>query len=274
MRGTILGLLLALAGQARLVGAASIGRTVSAGSTGLLGPAAAGIQIPTERNQREALRHYRIGEDALRTERLDVAEREFRESVKLDPLLSLAHYGLGQVFMRTKRFVQAVQAFLDAREAFRTSAGQALQDEVGYQREIDDQIRALEDTRRSFEGNSGNRPKVLDANVYLERINSQIAQLRNQRRRSPSAPLEVPGWISLALGSAYFRTDAMENAEREYREAIRVEPKMGEAHNNLAVVLMLTGRLDDAENEVKAAERAGFRVSPQFKDDLKQAKAR
>ena len=173
--------------------------------------------------------------------------------------------------MRTKRCAQAVQALLAAREAFRTSDGRALQDEMAYQREMDDQIRALEDTRRSFEGNSGNRPKVLDANAYLGRINTQIAQLRNQRRRSPGAPLEVPAWISLALGSAYFRTDAMESAEREYREAIRVEPRMGEAHNNLAVVLMLTGRLEEAENEVKAAEKAGFRVSPQFKEDLKKA---
>ncbi len=54
----------------------------------------------------------------------------------------------------------------------------------------------------------------------------------------------------------------MADAEREYRAASKVEPKLGEAHNNLAVVLVLTGRLDDAEREMKAAEKAGFRVSP------------
>jgi Flp pilus assembly protein TadD len=62
----------------------------------------------------------------------------------------------------------------------------------------------------------------------------------------------------------------MADAEREYREAIRVDPKLGEAHNNLAVTLMLTGRLDEAGQEIKAAEKAGFRVNPQFKEDLKQ----
>ena len=46
-----------------------------------------------------------------------------------------------------------------------------------------------------------------------------------------------------------------------------------EAHNNLAVVLMLTGRLEEAEREMKTAEKAGFRVSPQFKEDLKKAMA-
>jgi tetratricopeptide (TPR) repeat protein len=222
-----------------------------------------------DRNQRDALQHYRAGEEAMHGERLDVAEREFREAVKLDPLLHLAHYGLGQVFMRTKRFPLAVRAYLDAREAFRTGAAQALQDETAYQRQIDDQIRALEDAKRSFEGN-GPRTKVTDLNSTLLRIDTQINQLRNQRRRNPDKPTEVPGWISLALGSAYFRTDAMADAEREYREASRVEPKLGEAHNNLAVVLMLTGRLEDAEREIKLAEQNHFRVNPQLKDDLKQ----
>jgi tetratricopeptide (TPR) repeat protein len=232
-------------------------------------PAAQGV---SDRNQRDALQHYRAGEEAMHGERLDVAEREFREAVKLDPLLHLAHYGLGQVFMRTKRYPLAVQAYLDARGAFRAGAAQALQDETAYQRQLDDQIRALEDAKRSFEGN-GPRAKVPDVNATLLRIDTQINQLKNQRRRNPDRPAEVPGWISLALGSAFFRTDAMADAEREYREASKVEPKLGEAHNNLAVVLMLTGRLEEAEREMKAAEKAGFRVSPQFKEDLKKAMA-
>ena len=227
-------------------------------------------QLTGDRNQRDALQHYRAGEEAMHGERFDVAEREFRASVKLDPLLHLAHYGLGQVFMRTKRYPLAVLAYLDARGAFRSGAAQALQDETAYQRQLDDQIRALEDAKRSFEGN-GPRAKVPDLNSTLLRIDTQINQLRNQRRRNPDKPTEVPGWISLALGSAYFRTDAMANAEREYREASRVEPKLGEAHNNLAVVLMLTRRLEEAEREMKLAEKAGFRVSPQFKEDLKKA---
>ena len=62
----------------------------------------------------------------------------------------------------------------------------------------------------------------------------------------------------------------MVDAEREYRAAIEVDPTLGEGHNNLAVVLMLTGRYADAEREVKAAEDNGFVVSPQFKADLRK----
>ncbi|HXB56039.1 MAG TPA: hypothetical protein VN461_14740 [Vicinamibacteria bacterium] len=40
----------------------------------------------------------------------------------------------------------------------------------------------------------------------------------------------------LALGSAYYRSGALGDAEREYLAGIKVKPGFGEAHNNLAVV--------------------------------------
>ena len=46
---------------------------------------------------------------------------------------------------------------------------------------------------------------------------------------------------------------------------------MGEAHNNLAVVLFVTQRLHEAENEVQLAKKAGFKVNPMFEEDLKNA---
>jgi Tfp pilus assembly protein PilF len=75
------------------------------------------------------------------------------------------------------------------------------------------------------------------------------------------------------LGSAYFRNGAMADAEREYRAAIAVDPKVGEAHSNRAVVCMMTGRIAEANQQVAAAEKAGFRVNPQLKADLKKASA-
>ena len=48
---------------------------------------------------------------------------------------------------------------------------------------------------------------------------------------------------------------------------------MGEAWNNLAVVYLMTSRYVDAENAVKAAEKAGYSVSPNLKDDIKRKKS-
>ena len=73
----------------------------------------------------------------------------------------------------------------------------------------------------------------------------------------------------MALGSAYFRTEQFPDAEREYRAAIAVEPKSGEAFNNLAALYLQTSRYKEADEAVKSAEKAGFRVHPQLKQDIK-----
>lgn len=77
--------------------------------------------------------------------------------------------------------------------------------------------------------------------------------------------LEPPAELWLALGSAYFRLNDVAAAERHYLAAVAAKPDLGEAHNNLAVICMLTGRLDDA---VRAVERAGFGVRPGLKAEL------
>jgi len=59
-------------------------------------------------------------------------------------------------------------------------------------------------------------------------------------------------------------------APHERAVAVEVNPKYGEAHNNLAVIYMQTGRLTEAEQEMKLAEKNGFGVNPQFKTDLKE----
>ena len=89
------------------------------------------------------------------------------------------------------------------------------------------------------------------------------------RTQTGGATPPVPAGLSMALGSAYFRNQNIELAEKEYLEAIRVEPGFGEAHNNLAVIYLITGRLDLADTEVAQAEKAGFNVNPKLKEDLK-----
>ena len=88
-------------------------------------------------------------------------------------------------------------------------------------------------------------------------------------------PEPVPAWLSLALGSAYFRSDApCRTPSGSTARRSRSIPKLGEAHNNLAVVYLLTGRYAEADAEITAAEKAGFRVNPQLKEDVKKALAR
>ena len=229
-------------------------------------------QAVADRDRVDALRHYRLGQDAFRNERLDVAEQEFQTATKLDPTLELAPYGLGQVHMARKQYRQAIVAYEKCRDVVHGNAVRVAGDELVYRRRIDEQIKALEDELRLYQapGRTANTPAAIS---NMRTIDMRIRTMKDAKNRTLGAPETTPAWISLALGSAYFRTDALADAEREYRAAIEVEPKLGEAHNNLAVVYMMTARLPQAEAEVVAAEKAGFKVNPQLKEDVKKALA-
>jgi Tfp pilus assembly protein PilF len=239
----------------------------------LIASAATPAIAQATREEREALRHLRSGQENLRAEHWDKAETEFRAAIKLDPLLELAHYGLGQSYMGMRQFTRAVSAYQDCRDAFRAQAGRAAAGRLQDEQRIVEQIQQLQDQKAQLQSKNFTTGNSLQAGA-VARIDSMISELRSRRYQDPDSAPRTPTWISIALGSAYFRSGAMADAEREYRAAIEVDSKLGEGHNNLAVVYMLTKRFDEADAEIAAAEKSGFKVNPQLKEDLKKAAAR
>jgi Flp pilus assembly protein TadD len=226
---------------------------------------------PPGQSHQEAMRHLRLGQENLRAEHWEKAESEFRAAVHLDPLLELAHYGLGQVYMATKRFPAAITAFLDCRNAFTQLSARNATQRLDNEKRLTDQIQQLQDQKLLLQTG---RFKATDLGAQIQKVDMMIHELQGRRYQSAEGPPPTPPWISVALGSAYFRNGALPDAEREYREALKIDSKVGEAHNNLAVVCLLTGRYPEADAEIKAAEANGVNVNPQLKEDLKKASAR
>jgi Flp pilus assembly protein TadD len=222
------------------------------------------------RDHLEAMRHLRLGQENMHAEQWGKAEAEFVEAIKLEASLEMAHYGLGQVYMATKRFPEAVKAYLGCRDAFVSNTARRANNDLDAMRALDEEIRSLEDEKTLLV--TGRVTAMMSGGpIDLDR---RISDLKSRRFRDSKAPPDTPAWISIALGSAYFRAGSMADAEREYLQALKADSKLGEAHNNLAVVYMLTGRYPQADAEIKAAEKSGFRVNPQLKQDLKKALGR
>jgi tetratricopeptide (TPR) repeat protein len=225
-------------------------------------------QVVSEQARREALQFYRAGQEFLSSERFEKAAESFRKAIEKDPLLALAHYGLGQSYMALRRYTSAIVAFTDCRETYARLAGLALSDSVSANQQREDEIREIRDSLRRFR-TSTVKSATTETNPYVLQLDSRLRELENMRQRNVE-PWKPPGEVSLALGSAYFRNGQLADAEREWKVAIDTNPKLGEAHNNLAVVFMMTMRKKAAEDAVKSAERAGFRVNPQLKEDIRR----
>ena len=227
----------------------------------------------SERDQHAATQHFKRGMEALLGEQYDDAEQEFRGAVKIDPLYDAAFYGLGQVYMATKRFESAVKAYIAARDAFKSATSAEALASASSDRRLKDQIDALKDYERNLTRQAA-VARNPSARAALDRIRDQIQQMESRMHRSGGPPPPVPAGFSMALGSAYFRLNQLTEAEREYKAAIAVDSTFGEAHNNLAVVYLVTGRAADADASLKAAERAGFSVNPRLKEDIAAAVAK
>jgi tetratricopeptide (TPR) repeat protein len=174
--------------------------------------------------------------------------------------------------MATKRFPEAVSAFLAAKEAFARGQVLAAGNEMETQRRLDDQIKALQDDVSAARRQSaGSNASAIQGAIM--RNEDQIKTLQSLRNRGADGTLPTPHWLSFALGSAYFRTGDLAKAEQEYRAALAQKSDLGEGHLNLAVVCMLTGRLDEAEKAVALAEKAGVKVPQGLKDDIQKRRA-
>ncbi len=230
-------------------------------------------QNASDHDKQEARRHNQLGNEALHTEKYEEAEREFQTAIKLDATYELPRYGLGQTYMAMKRYPAAITAFKECRDVFHANAAADSGDDLKRQRRVDDLIDDLENQKRTYQSaGHGGAPASQQVRQYIQEINAQLSTLKEERSRKTTADDQpTPAWLSLGLGSAYFRTDAYADAEREYRNAIQVNPKLGEAHNNLAVLLFVTGRAAEASTELNAAEKAGFKVNPQLKEDIRAA---
>ena len=231
--------------------------------------AASAEQTPRPNAEAErAQLHYRLGWESLRSEAFEAAVKEFQQAIDLSPKFALAYCGLGKAHMGLHRYPNAVAAFEACRDFYVAKAGEKFSGQFDANRQRQDRIMELQElARQSRQG-----PQTQGAQDQQRQIQNAIRQTNDETMRGNNVNIDggAPAFISLALGSAYFRAQRLADAEREYKATIDVDPKAGEAHNNLAVVYMLTGRLAESAKELGLAEKAGYRVNPQLKEDLNE----
>jgi tetratricopeptide (TPR) repeat protein len=230
----------------------------------LIGSVASGAQLASDAARAEALKHYSEGVALLANEQYAKAANAFQQALGHEPLLTDAHYGLGQSWMGLRRYEAAIEAFRRC-----IAAGARLheirQDQrVAADRALDQELSALKSNLRLV------RAGVLPEGM-MTLITQRIDELE-RTRSEPSPKFVTPATVLLALGSAYFRSGDSDLAFRSWTDAVTVNPQLGEAWNNLAVIYLREARKKDAEGAIAHAERAGYRVSAALKADIRALK--
>ena len=222
-------------------------------------------QTSTERER--ARPHYRTGWEYMRVEAWAEATVAFQRAIEIDRKFEDAYYSLGRANMNLKKYAEAIAAYTKARDLYAAMAGQQFANQQDAQRYRQDRLMEMDDMMRQVQTG----PQTARTQERLRQVQEHRRQLQEYLQRGANFSIQqtVPAFVSLALGSAYFRMGNLADAEREYRAALEADPKTGEAHSNLAVVYLETGRYAEAERAVKGAEKAGYKVHPQLKQDIK-----
>lgn len=221
-----------------------------------------------ERQQRDqAQQAYERGQELLQSESFEEAVVYFRRAITLDPMHWLAHYSLGHAHMALKRYTEAIQAYTSCRDVFVSFAHLDASEENTMEKLREDEIREVRDSLLRVQQGKIKTGSPLSLEVQLQ---DRLRVLEGARLRGKEHKVVVPAGLMLGLGSAHFRAGQMAEAQASFLEAVEIDPKLGPAHNNLAVMYMMNGRYDDAKEAVRRAEKAGTRVADAFKQELER----
>jgi len=210
---------------------------------------------------------YTAGMGHLRVEAFDAAAKAFQEAIELDPTFDMAYYMLGRTHMMTKSYASAIVALAKCRDLHLAESSTQLLTKQEVQQ-----------NRRERIGEINDRISALQMAPQNQQVRNEIRMLEERKRQIEDAERQltperaVPAFVSLSLGSAYFRAGKLAEAEQAYLATLAADPKVGEAHSNLAVVYMETGRYNEAERALKEAEKTGFKVQPALKEEIAKRK--
>lgn len=222
-------------------------------------------------NARERARpDYDTGLAHMRQEGFDAAVRSFSSAVTIDPSFDMAYYMLGRAHMSLKNYAAAVRALNECRDLHVADSSRVFENRQEGARLRRERVQEIQRFIGELEQVT---PMTVRIQEQIRQFQERIRQIDDLDRNAGLNPDQaVPAFVSLSLGSAYFRLGNLPDAERAYLTTIAADPKVGEAHNNLAVVYMQTGRYDAALKAVDAAEKAGVRVHPDLKKEIERRK--
>jgi tetratricopeptide (TPR) repeat protein len=179
------------------------------------------------------------------------SEKEYREAIRINPDFVEAHYNLGILLKGLERSEEAVREYRDAIRidpdyaGAHNNLGNLLADLGGYEE-------AEEEYREAIRIN----PKLPEAHnnlgilLYnLKRYDEAEEEYREAIRINPNDTAAHNN-----LGVLLKDLERYEESEREYREAIRINPDYAEAHANLSILLSKIGKKEEAKDELEVSK--------------------
>jgi tetratricopeptide (TPR) repeat protein len=207
--------------------------------------------------------YFEKGMKLLQKESPAEAEAEFRESVRVFPEFADAYIQLGNLAMSRKEYSAGLEHYVRAKTALLNLQGMSRQQEVERRRRLQESIDLLQERIDQLTMSPrDDRGEIDRAMLNIEKLRQEMSKILTGNE------LQVPPEIHFLIGTARMNLEQFDPAIEDFRQALALRPAYGEVHNNLAVIYLYRKDYPQAWEHLHAAEKAGVRINPQFREEL------
>ena len=226
----------------------------------------------TVENFKRATPFYLDAAKQFAKDNLDKAEKKLLEALAIMPEHADAYYLMAQIQLKRKEFSQALASITAAEKnyatiaKFHTFTHQQYLDQLRQQRQgLQEQLDQIRERLSQMPASSHGRSDYEKSTQAITRTIQQI----DTRLNSPIPPtFEIPAGYFYIHGNVLYRLGMLVDAAAQYQEAIRIDPNLGNAYNNLALVSFSLGKYQEALDCLLRAEAAWVKINPDFRRAL------
>lgn len=240
--------------------------------------------------------HYFFGRSLLSDEKIQAAEREFRQAIRLNPDHPDAHHFLAIALAKQQRLEESEAEFLKAirldseNAQFRYSLGVLystqgrIDEEEGAYREAIHRdpnyaeshynLGVLLGDRRLYSEAAKEYREAIRCNPNHDSAHYNLGRILAQQKSYEAAEREFRACLAIKPGTAARHCDLgvvceqqgkVQEAEEQYREAIHCDPDFPQSHHNLGGLFLDRRQYREAAQEYKEA----IRCKPDYASALK-----
>jgi tetratricopeptide (TPR) repeat protein len=213
---------------------------------------------------------YLSGAELFAKGKLDMAVKKLLDCLEAMPEHADASYLLAQIHLKRRELSRALDAITTAEKNYAANARfqnfshQDYLDRLRQQREgLETQRTQIERKIQAMAGSSNPEKGRLEQEIQL--FVQSIREIDRRLNSPVAATIEIPADFFYIHGNILFQSGSPVGAAAQYREAIRLDPRHGNAYNNLALASFSLGKYREALDYLLQAEAAGVKVNPDFK---------
>jgi tetratricopeptide (TPR) repeat protein len=190
------------------------------------------------------------GADAFKNGLYDTAERELKLAIQTDPTFEVAHYNLGKVYQKQRKWDKAMEAFAAASERDPRNANYFY--DLG---EAASEAKKIDRAEEAFKKATELDPSLFKAHwrlglVYMAMEQPKEADAALRKAIEANSRLDKP---FVALGHLYLDYDAAKEAEQVFSECVRANETSAECFNGHGLALKELKQYEKAAGEFKKA---------------------